>query len=109
GVQDLGGVVTVTEPGDRPKFDVPTTRRRNLSVAAQFVVVVAAIMYFLYAQTTLPMWARFALGAAILAVVCVWGRLYALRGNSLLSASATATDAKMPENNRASRGRATVA
>jgi sterol desaturase/sphingolipid hydroxylase (fatty acid hydroxylase superfamily) len=80
--EDQGGVVTVPEPGDRPKFDVPTTARRDRAVAVQFVLVVASIMYFLWAGPSLPVWARFAIGGAILAVVCVWGRLYSARRSS---------------------------
>lgn len=80
--EDLGGVVTVPEPGDRPKFDVPSTARRDRAVAVQFVLVVGAIMYFLWAGPTLPVWARFAVGGTILAVVCVWGRLYTARKKS---------------------------
>jgi sterol desaturase/sphingolipid hydroxylase (fatty acid hydroxylase superfamily) len=94
---DLGGVVTVPEPGDRPKFDVPSTAKRDRWVALQLVAASGAMMYFLYGQATLPAAARVAVGAAILAVVIVWGRLYA----SAPSSDRAVTNAPEPSPTRA--------
>jgi alkylglycerol monooxygenase len=81
---DLGGAVVVPEPNrDGPTLVAAPNRARDRWVAASFVVVLAAVSWFIHAAGahTAPLALVAAAGAAILAAVVGWGVVYAPRAH----------------------------
>jgi hypothetical protein len=81
---DLGGPVTIPEVDpDRRKYDVPTTRARNLYVAAEFAVAAAIVFVMLWYKTELGVLERAMLAGLTLWALYGWGALFERRGHAV--------------------------